>query len=173
MRKPRSDSKLLNLPEEQRDELLDLMLSGQPYHAVQKILAADPFNVAVSLSSLSSFYAHEAPKRMTERRLGALRIAHEIAEEAQKRPSQFDAATIEALTQKAFELAISPTSPAKDVKSLFMLVLKSRDQDLKERQIVLLETKAKQAEEAAGVTNDSTLSDEEKARRMRQIFGVA
>lgn len=172
MRKPRSDSKLLNLPEEQRDQLLDMLLSGQPYHAVQKVLQGDPFKVSVSLSSLCSFYGSEAPKRLTERRLGALRVAHEIAEEARKHPGQFDTATIEALTQKAFELAISPTSPAKDVKSLFMLVLKSRDQSLKERQIVLLEEKAKQADEANKIAGDTKLSPSEQLQRLKNVFGA-
>jgi hypothetical protein len=172
MRKPRSDSKLLNLPEEQRDEILQMMLSGQPYHVVQKLIAGDPFKLSVSLSSLSSFYGHEAPKRLIQNRLNALRIASEIKTEAEKNPGRFDAATIEALTQRAFEIAINPTAAADDVSKLFSLVLKSRDQDLAARRLKVLEDKAKQADKAKDVS-DSPLSAEEKQTRLKQIFGAA
>jgi hypothetical protein len=172
MRKHHPAAKLLNLPQEKKDIILEWMLAGQPYHAVRD-LVKEQFGISSSISSFSTFYSEEAPKRLIERRLGALRLAQELAEEAQKRPSQFDSATIEALREKAFALAINPNAPAKDVKSLLMLLLKSRDQDLKERQVVLLEKKAAQADEAAKVVGDKELTPAERDQRMRQIFGVS
>jgi hypothetical protein len=71
------------------------------------------------------------------RRQRAVSTAEQIAQEAQNKPGQFDAATIDALKQKAFELAISSNAAPRDVKALFSLVLKSRDQALSEKQLAL------------------------------------
>ena len=171
MKKPRSDAKLLNLPEEQRAQLCDWMLSGLPYHKI-KGLVSEQFKVATTLSALSSFYQDFCSAALLTQRSRAVGVAEEIAEEAAKTPGRFDAATIDALKQKAFELAIQPMADPRDVKSIFSLVLKARDQDLEARRIAVLEAKAEKADEAEAVAK-SDLTPEEKDVRYKRIFGMS
>ena len=133
-RKPRSDAKLLNLPEEQQSQLADWMLSGIPYHTVLKMVDKE-FEVKTSMGALSSFWEHICSAELIRRRSQAVNLAEEVAIEAELNPGRFDKATIDALQQKAFELAVSPGADPKDVKSLFMLVLKARDQEMDEKQL--------------------------------------
>lgn len=170
MNKPKG--KLENeLDELQQAQLAEWLLSGMTYHdavgAVQK-----EFGLKVGHSAFQVFWERVCVPHLLRRRSVAISTSAEIATEAEKRPGQFDTATIDALKQKAFELAISPRPNPKDVKALFMLVLKARDQDLNERKIRLLEQKAEQAEKAHAVV-DSDLTPEEKQRRLRQIFGMS
>lgn len=175
MRKTRSDSKLLNLPEEQQARLADWLLGGMPYHQAKELLAKpepDGFGVSVGLSALSSFWQEVCGPLLLTRRHQAVQTADSLAEEASKTPGRFDQATIDSLKQKAFELSISPVAKPKDVKALFMLVLKARDQDLNERKIRILEKKAEQAEKAEQTLGDTTLTPDQRLSRMREIFGM-
>lgn len=172
MRKPRSDSKLLNLPEEKKQQILDWMVAGQSMAAVRELVNGE-FGFTVSVSSLSGFWQIEAPKHFIRQRLKSHSVASELAAEARKAPTMFDAAMVDRISQFAFELSITPGADPETVKAFVMMVLKAREQDLAARRVALLEEKAKQAEKAAGVVGDTTLSDEEKQRRMRQIFGVS
>jgi len=151
--KPRSDSKLMNLPEEKIAQLSEWLLSGIPYHQVKKMVK-EQFSLDTSLASLSAFYQSVCAQELIARRQRAVTTADEIAKEAQTKPGQFDAATIDALKQKAFELSVNPGADPRDVKSLFMLVLRARDQDLQEkdveiklRRLALLEANAARAKE--------------------------
>lgn len=172
MKKPRSDAKLKNLPEEQRAQLVEWLLSGLPYHTVRR-LVADQFKVETSLSALSEFYQEFCTAALLSRRRQAVSVADEVAAEAEKSPGQFDQATIDALKQKAFELAIQPMADHKAVKSIFSLLLKARDQDLESRRIAVLEAKAAKADAAEKIATDSGLSEEERATRMKQLFAMA
>lgn len=172
MRKPRSDSKLLNLPDEQKSEILDLMERGLSYKEVRAVLEKD-FGIKSSPSSLSGFYSQEKAKRVVMQRLQSLSIAREISDEAKARPAVFDAAMVERISQLAFEISIQSNADPDVVKQFFSMVLKARDQELESRKVALLELKAAQAEKAAGVIGDSKLSEPEKAQRLRQIFGAA
>lgn len=135
--KPRSDAKLLNLPEEQQAQLADWLLGGMPYHEA-RTRVEETFGVAVkSLSAFSQFYFVVCRPHLLRKRAQAATMAEEVAEEARKSPAQFDAATIDAIKQRAFELAISPHSSPKDVKAIFMLLQKSRDQEIKAGQLAL------------------------------------
>jgi hypothetical protein len=172
MRKPRSDSKLLNLPQAKKDQILDWIEEGQSYASVLQLIAGE-LGIRSSSGALSGFYQQEMPKRLTLRRVDALHVASEIVAEAKKRPAQFNEATTEKIAQTAFELAISPQSSPKVVKTFFDLVLKSREQDLDARRVALMEQRAAQAEKAQGVMSDSKLTESEKQTRLRQIFGAA
>lgn len=171
MKKTRSDAKLDHLPEEQKAQVIDWLLAGLPYHKVRELIR-EQFAVATSIGALSGFYQREAVPVLLARRRRAAGVADEIAAEARKAPGAFDEATIDALRQKVFELALAPGADAREIKALFSLVLKARDQDLEARRVALLEKKAAQADEAAKVTADTALSPEEKARKYREIFGL-
>lgn len=130
----------MTLPEEQRAQLADWLLSGLPYYKAKQLVKQE-FKVATSLAALSAFWEEYCGPALIRQRHQAVTTADQLAEEASKHPGQFDSATIEALKQKAFELSINPGAHPKDVKSLFMLVLKARDQDLDERQLALARDK--------------------------------
>ena len=179
MKKPRSDNKLLNLPEEQQAQLADWLLSGIPYHEAKKLVEKE-FNVCVSLSAFSGFWSAVCADELLRRRRRAVNCANDVAMEAEKNPARFDAATVEALRQKAFELAISPGANPKDVKAIFALVLKARDQDLDQEQLKLdrekfelLKAKAEQADAAKEVTSNAALTPEQKQAEYRRIFGMS
>ncbi len=138
MSKPRSDAKLLNLPEEQQARLADWLLSGMSYHDARERVIKE-FGVTVSLDAYRGFWSAVCSDALIARRRRAVNTADEVALEAERNPGRFDQATIDALKQKAFELSISPGAKPKDVKSLFSLVLKAKDQEQSEKELALAE----------------------------------
>ncbi len=134
MKKPRSDSKLLTLTEEQQAQIAEWLLSGMSYRQVRELVARE-FAVKTSFAALSRFWDDVCTPALLARRRRAVTTADEMAEEAQKMPGNFDAATLDAIRQAAFNLAIKPQSSPHDVKQLFTLVLKARDQELKNKDI--------------------------------------
>ena len=182
MKKPRSDAKLLTLPEEQQARLVEWLLGGMPYHEAQ-VLVEKEFGVQVrSLAPFAQFWSEVCQPHLLERRRRAVSTSDERAEEAKKSPGQFDAATLDAIKQKAYELAESPAANPKDVKAILMLVLKARDQDFQERQLSFdrekFEFDAAKAclallPELKVISTDGGLSEAEKVQRIRQkLFGT-
>lgn len=180
MRKPRSDSKLMSLPEEQQAELAEWLLSAVPYHKAKDLVQKE-FHVTTSLAALSAFWDEVCTPALLARRQQAVTTADEIAEEARIKPGNFDLATIDAIKQKAFELAVSPMANPRDVKSLFMLITKNRDQELKSIQIQLerdrFEFNAAKAALAKlqalrAIATDRALDDDSKLKAARlALFG--
>lgn len=157
-RKPRSDALLLNLPEAQQAQLAEWMLSGVPLHKVRDLVARE-FGVEVkSLSSFSHFWSEVCSHAYLAQRSRASQMSDVIASEASKNPGQFDAATIDAIKQRSFELAMRPGCDPKDVKALFMLIQKSRDQDLKAQQIDLQRRRLEALEAQLKAVNDAVTS---------------
>jgi hypothetical protein len=175
MRKPRSDSKLLHLPEEQQAQLAEWLLSGLPYHKA-KALVEKEFQTTTSLAALSAFWDEVCTPALLARRRQAVTTADEIAEEARSKPGKFDEATIEAIKNKAFELSINPQSSPGEVKSLFMLILKSRDQELKSKDIEIklrrLELAEQQLDKVKSALTNGTLSMTQREARVKEIFGL-
>jgi hypothetical protein len=169
------------MTEEQQAQLAEWLLSGVPYHSAKKMLA-DTFQVSTSFAALSDFYQSVCAAELIARRQRAVTTADEIADCANKMPGKFDAATIEALKQKAFELSINPGADPRDVKSLFMLVLKARDQELNERQLSLDREKfefdaaraaMRKLPELRAIAQNKSLSDADKISQARmKLFGV-
>jgi hypothetical protein len=110
------------------------LLSGIPYHQVRAMVAKE-FSITTSLAALSAFWDQVCTPALRARRRRAVSTADEMADEAQKMPGKFDAATLDAIRQAAFNLAIQPQSNPGDVKKLFLLLLKARDQELKSMDI--------------------------------------
>lgn len=159
------------LTETQQAQLADWLLSGLPYHQAQAMVEKE-FGLKVSISAFSRFWDAYCSPALLQRRSRAVKLSDEVAVEARANPGQFTEATIDQLSQKAFELASSPGANPKDVKALFSLVLKSRDQDLIERRVKLLEAKAAQADATERVLT-SAMTDEERAQRIKEIYGRA
>lgn len=188
--KPRSDARLLNLPEEQKVQLAEWLLSGVPYHQAA-LLVKEQFGVSVRPGAFTDFWRDVCLPMLSERRRQYSQSARARSAEAQADPEQFQAATIDAIKEKAFQLATSANASPKDVRALFVLLqketdrqqraekeaaerkLKDRQLTLEERRVTLLEKKAALADEAEAVTGSETLTDEQKLARYRQIFGTA
>jgi hypothetical protein len=167
MKKPRSDSKLDALPESRVLELRDGLLGGWRYEDAMSWLATE-CGITSSLAALSAFFKrHCAPLVRERRQLAALK-AEAIGDMAGD--TDWDAASIERLRQMVFEFMVDPASNIEDTERLFRLLLKSRDQEVDRRKLALLEAKAKLADAAAGVAQDSKLSDEQKAAELKRIF---
>lgn len=174
-RKPRADSKLLNLPEEQQAKLVDWLLGGMPYHTARELVAKE-FGVTVGIASFTGFWQEVCTPHLLRKRSVARETADEMAEEAAARPARFDAATIEAIRQKAFEISLNPLSNPDDVKALFSLVLKKEDQDLKREQVDVAKRRVavleRREEKAKEVLKNTAMTPEERDAHMRRIFGL-
>jgi len=137
MRKPRADALLLNLPEGQQAQLAEVMISGAPYHTLPAYVEKE-FGIAVrSLNVFSKFWEAVCVPHLLQRRTSAVKTADAIAEQMAEDPGQLEQATIDALSQAAFNMAIRPGADPRDVKALFSLVLKAKDQKLSDRQLTL------------------------------------
>lgn len=181
MQKTRPDAVLLNLPEEQQAKLADWLLSGMPYHEA-KLLVEKEFGVSVSLAVFSHFWRDVCTPHLLAKRRRIMTSADARAEEAKNSPGQFDRATLDAISQKAYELAESPNSAPKDVKAVMMLLLKSADQRFKEEKLAFDKQKfqwdaAKAClallPELKTISSDKTLNEAEKVEQIRlKLFGV-
>jgi hypothetical protein len=144
VKKPRSDSILGNLPNPVHHELVQWLLGGMPYSVVKQRLR-DEFQIEVkSDSTLSAFWEENCGAALILKRQKAVTLADEVAAEAEKQPGRFDAATIDALKQRAFALAVQPNSDPRDVKALFMLLVKVRAQELDEDKVLIERAKLEQ-----------------------------
>ena len=137
MRKPRSDSKLNKLDLDQQRQLCEwLLTSGFSYDRI-KGLVLERFGVSTTATSLSRFYQSRVSAYLIQRRSQQVGVAKEIGEELKKRPGEFSQVTIDALKQRAFEVANNPMVDSKAIKNIFTLLLQHRDQSLKEKDIDL------------------------------------
>lgn len=174
MSKPKNP--LLNMPEINQARLADWLLGGMTYHEAN-LLVQKEFGVAPSssLGRYSRFWEQVCVPMLLQRRKRMAGTAQERANEAEKNPAEFDKATMDALQQRAYELAENPQSDAKDVKSILMLLLKAKDQSLDERRLELDLNKFKIEENAffesmlkkAAELNTSNLSNADKIAAMR------
>ncbi len=136
MSKPKSNAKLLNLPEEQQAKLADWLLGGMPYHEA-RVLTQKEFGVSASNSTFSDFFQQVCAPHLLARRRDLGSTAQARATEAKLNPGEFDAATMDALRQKAYELAEAPNANPKDVRAVMTLLLKAQDQEFKRDRLAL------------------------------------
>ena len=182
MSKTRSDNVLLNLPEDQQCKLADWLLNGMPYHEAN-VLVGKEFGVTLrSLSSYSRFWSEVCEPELLKRRSRMVKSADARMAEAERRPGQFDKATLDAIGEKAYAIAISPQSDPKDIKATMMLLLKAQDQNRKERELEhsvdRFQFDAAKAclallPELKVISQDKGLSEPEKVQQIRlKLFGV-
>src|SRR5690606_12959227 len=118
-----------------------------------KALCAKPrdeggLEIQTSVGALAAFWQSEGPTYLRLRRAEAKLAADSVVDDARKSPTPWDEATIELLRQQAYSLAQNPNVEPKEVKAVFGLVLKARDQDLDREKIELAKQKAAQADAA-------------------------
>jgi hypothetical protein len=170
---------LLNLPEEKQAQIAEWLLSGIPYHRAREMILNE-FAIELSIPVLSRFWETVCAPALIAKRQRAVSTADDIAAEAEKTPGKFDKATIDALKQKAFELSISPGADPRDVKSLFMLVLKSRDQEIAERDLefqreqwgVKCQKLKLELTKMAGTGKDKKVSSADLVAKVDEVMGL-
>lgn len=164
MRKLRPDSVIGSLDPEVKDQVDEMLLSGQPYRKVQELLAAG--EIALSLTSISQYYQSQIlPSKIARQNRTAAEL-NKIAVDG------LDDATLSAIRSTVFDLASQPGCNAKAIQSLFSLVLKAEALKQDNRRLSLLEQKAAQADAVKETTEDSSLTNEQKTLKIKEIFGL-
>jgi hypothetical protein len=137
--------------------------------ATAKEMILEAFGVETSPAALSAFWRRFRSSWLGERMRRSSRAAHELANLLDR--DQVESATWDLLSQQAFELLTSPDPDPHALVKLGKLILQGQKHSLDERKVTLLEAKAKQADAAKDVM-ESQVSEEEKAAKMRAIFGM-
>jgi hypothetical protein len=136
MAKVRSDCVLLNLPEEQQEKLGEWLLVGRMSYQKARRLLKKEFGVAASDSQLSRFWDAYCSPLVRAQRSRSAGLAIQLGEEISKSPGNWDAPLIDQVKQAAFE-AMQGRDPDQ-ISKLLRLVLKVRDQDLKQEAVDVL-----------------------------------
>jgi hypothetical protein len=129
----------------------------------------DAYGVETSAAALSGFWRRFKSSWLGERMRRSSQAAHELANLLDR--EQVEASTWDLLSQQAFELLTSPDPDPHALVKLGKLILQGQKHQLDERKVALLEEKARQADAAKDVM-ESQLSEEEKAAKMRSLFGM-
>lgn len=172
MKRVKADSWAAVLSPDDRDELMSL------YHD-SKLSATDAAEQASILSGRSVTPGMFSNWYHGQRAAWLLQRASMAAAEAtQASPGDLDELTTEAIRQARFAAVMADIDPAelaaleRNEIARRKLALDERKIELDERRLVLLERKAAQADAAAQVATDESLSDTECAERVRAIFGM-
>ena len=163
LRKPRPDSVIgSQLPPIIKDDVDTMLLSGESYRKVQQRLEED--GIKLSQEAIRRYYHSQiVPARLARQ--------NKTAEELNKISVEgVDEATMRAIRSAALDLAASPSCDPKALNILVGLILKAEQLAQDKRRLKILEAKAAQADAAKQVTQ-STLTPEERDRKLRNIFG--
>lgn len=130
-RKPRSDSKIMSLPQPVQDQIADwLTVANQSYEQVRQRCAQE-LGVTTSVGALQHFYGvYAAPRKYAQ----ASDAADAFASLMQGR---FDEATIKKAQELAFDAINSPAPDVKTAKTLVKIVGDSAKLELQRRKLAL------------------------------------
>lgn len=153
MRKPRIDSPLNRLTEEQQDEVFALS-QGKAIEDVLSLLgmpeAEGGYGLRVSRSALYAWLAQERGRRFVERlKNGRTRIDEVVADLPTPAPGSYDAVILEAVKEYAVDMLAQGSADTGDLVNLVKIIGQARRQDIEEqkldvakRRVALLEKKA-------------------------------
>ena len=136
-RKFRSDAKLLNLREIDRDQLADWLIGGMSYKEARDRVSSN-FRIWVSsLTHFSEFWALVCVPRMIAQRQLLLSDAKSQASSVHGQPDDhlFDVATADSLRQRAFQLARSSGSTSDDLRFALEIHLRLRNADIQDSKL--------------------------------------
>ena len=165
MRKARPDATLKTLPPAIQAELWDLLQRTRLDDAVA--LVRERWQVKTSASALSNFFSWHPRSRVLER---AATVTDEVVSKLKGAGIDLDDDTASRAGQAFFETLALQDGNADLFLDLRRLRQKDREHHLTERRVALLEQKAALADKAKGVVDDQTLTEEQKAARLREIF---
>jgi len=136
MAKPRSDAKLLNLPEQDQERIYTWLTEGvdgdTSYEKVAEQIELD-WNFKVSKTALFEFYR----KVVAPRRLRAAAIAAEAVAGVAREGHSFEEAAIAQVSQKAFEILAMDRPDPKEVVAFMGLTLEAQKIALKREDLAL------------------------------------
>jgi len=140
------------------------------------------FNVSCGKTALSKWYRRKAQDRLLEKIVISQKKKNEVLAKYKENPADTYNTLLEVAGQIAFDKAME-TDGQLDAETIFnftKLVMHGRKQameadhlELDKRRIALLEKKAAQADQAKGILESVELSEEQKANRMRELFGIS
>lgn len=167
-KKPRGDSKLDALDPKRKEELIQGMLCGWTYGQAADWLAVE-CSLSVSGSAWTPFYQRNVEPILKERKQFAALSANTLAKMA-KETEAFDTAAICELKEYAYRLIRDPQSDPETARKWMETLIKAQTGSRDDRKLKMLEAKAAQADEAAGLANNGKLTPEEKAAELKRIF---
>lgn len=177
-RKPRSDSKLLTLTEEQQMQIFT-WLKHMGYTKTVMLVKKD-LSISTSTGALHNFWEHWSKKESENRILKAVTSADAVLDAVAGNLPKLDAALETQLKQAAFEASIS--NDTKELKNLVDVFLKIQKADLDEKSVNLQvdrfqfdAAKAALTHVAAlkAIQNDKGMSQTEKVDAVRRrLFSV-
>ena len=166
-RKKRSDCKMNRLTDAQREEIFMLSRSMSLDELCEEMERR--FDFDVSRNRLSVWLASE---RLTRKVSRQVEIANGIAEAARAaNGGKLDAAIDAVVKARALD-AIQNAEDPEVVAELVKCVLSMRKTDHDSRRLALLEKKAALADKAEDVAKNPKLSEEERSRRIKEIFHI-
>ena len=126
MRKPRSDSKLLILPEEQQLQIFNWL--KEIGYTETKLMILEKYDISTSAGALNNFWGHWSERIAEERMLKAVTNAKDVMKSVGDNLPLLNKATQAALQQVTFE-AIMSGADHKLIKNFSTILLKSRALD--------------------------------------------
>lgn len=167
-RKIRPDSKIGNLPVDIKDEVDELLLSGESYRKVKKFL--EDYGTSISETSIGQYWTNHLQPAKWARQTKTAAALDKIEDTA------LDAATLMAIKQQVYEMASRANFDTKSVKTLYELILKTEKLSHDSRKLKLLEQKAAEAKalaqqvidytKAKGVSDETIAAAQEKLNIM-------
>ncbi len=106
-KKPRSDAKLLNLPEPQAAQLRDLLFEGASYIEAVEFVHAN-FGITTGKTAVSEFWRQQCLPLLPGRRQSSLQTARDLANPGGESTDPFDQAAQSVLQQRLFEWRLNP-----------------------------------------------------------------
>lgn len=167
-RKHRADSNLKTLPEELQEEIITrLNAKGGSYKAITEWLRAE-MDVPTSIGALSEFYSWRTLRSQVRE---AESDTQSLQEALSASEFGLSSGQIQELGNLMFITKATKQADAKTFVAMAKLLIQKQKLEVDSRKVALLEQKAAQADAAAGIAKDGTLTKEDKQQRIFEIFG--
>jgi hypothetical protein len=174
VKRPRYNSKLDYLSDEQHAQLCDWLLTTNLQYGQILVKLENEFGIHSHRTALTNFYKkHVAAHQITQRHR-TLGLAGEVNKDISQNPSNYTQSTIDALEEKTHNAARDRFVTVKDLNLLTNMCLRYRAQIVAEtklncqlRELAMAERREKRATETL---RDSQLNPEQKFKRLKEIF---
>jgi hypothetical protein len=167
------------------ERLEEWFLLGQPLVYAQEQLALD--GCKVTLSRLSVWWQHRQAERAEAALLAQIATGAKQCREIETAMQSDRAPELKMLIGLHRVLILKMSTEGnldpdklelvnrmmREVQKFARLEQLEKQNVIEERKLALLEEKAKQADAARGITGDAALTSDEKASRMREVFGIS
>jgi len=170
-------AKLDVLSQEQHYQLVDWLLESISYKEIEKRLE-ERWGVKANKQNISIFYHRYVVTPLAEKvikdRDKNIEIVRRLAKEIKNKPIQYDQCAIDALMGWITYMAQTKDGSTREIKILVEAVARirtlARDEAELNRKLRLTALLERKEERATKTLNDTTLTAEEKANTLRQIF---